>query len=167
MCADKIIAAAVGPPEIIVNKYYFLPMGELRIDEGVECGCEIGDLYYVPVFIISHALRVDDWVFALERKTPEFKRALEIPDPDNEWDCVAFRGTAHYFFKKITDCANLRGAFLHFALPCCALLRPGIIPDTGTHKFSLFQYTKARVKDELAKASAAGFEITPAFGLED
>ena len=166
--AEKVIAAAA---KLITPKtaypWYFLPMGTLRLDDSDSC-IEAGDMYYTPLLHeIGPALRIADWVFVVERKTALCKQMMKITEPEDEWDCAAFHGTAHYTFNRFKGTAtNLQKVVLEFALPFCRLLRPDVMPATPPKNVLMCPYDYTRFCGEVEKARAAGFRIKVPPGLD-
>ena len=88
----------------IPGRWRFRPTGLFLIDER-EFGATMGDLWYENrQYEIGHAVRLPgDWVFAMERMTPE-GRVFQPQNtlPLDAWLLVAFHGTDHYNFGVLT-----------------------------------------------------------------
>lgn len=85
---EKAIATTTA-----VAPWQFEPRGHLYVDDK-NTNSYVGELYYRnPNYETGGAIKVQDWVFVLERMTSE------APDT---WVIAAFHGHLHYSFTEIT-----------------------------------------------------------------
>ncbi len=81
---------------------------------------EIGELYYTnSKFEFGAAVKINNWIFALERMTAEARLELTPNNDPNVWVIAGFHEKSHYSFAAIEDIANkneLNTAFLTYII---------------------------------------------------
>ena len=94
---------AVAKSHISSGSYRFVPAGQLIVDDR-DTGSLYGELYYDnTLYEIGAAVKVRDWIFALERMTTRAKKILapqNLKFP-NTWVIGAFYEDNHYNMTTI------------------------------------------------------------------
>jgi len=104
---DKIIAKSRFITHNLPYGWRFTPVVNLIVDDR-ETGGYIGDLNYEHTgYTIRLAIRIKDWIFALEKINPAHRvfmnaRGFVLPSPEL-WFLAGFHGNDHYNFDSSRD----------------------------------------------------------------
>lgn len=108
--------AKVGTQVIV--PYKFIPTGHLYVDDR-DTDSYIGELCYINSnYETGGALKVRDWIFALERMLPEARQRLAPKNNPDVWVIGGFHEHSHYSFTTVTAVSQkeLNQALLHYVL---------------------------------------------------
>lgn len=78
---------------------------------------KVGDLDYDnPLFIITNGVRLGDFFFCLEKRTPKNFELLGAPEQMNQRVIGAFKGGMHYQFINLEDDEHLVENYMNYLI---------------------------------------------------
>lgn len=102
----------------LVSPWQFVATGDFYVDDR-DTESYAGEIYYAnPNYEIGSALKVRNWVFCLERMTPEARARITPQNDPEAWVISAFHGPSHYSFIaiKAPDQRTLNNDFVTFVV---------------------------------------------------
>lgn len=130
MDRNKIVESLAGAStKNIPGQWKFQAMGKFIVNDQ-DTDSYVGELWYQNgEYEIGPALKVRDWVFCLERRREESRKALKLSD---DWVVSAFRGPDHFSFNyRVPDkIGNRNVEFMRYI--CCSFW-PILHPETFDH----------------------------------
>lgn len=113
---ERIARMAKSQTENLPSKWQFEPTGMLYVNNR-DTDTMFGSIRYEnTLYEFGPAIKICDWVFALERLTPEGYSLLSTTVPESTWLIVAFHGDSHYTFKVVPDTLTTRNEFVEYLL---------------------------------------------------
>jgi hypothetical protein len=102
----------------LVSAWQFVATGDFFVDDR-DTESYAGEICYAnPNYEIGPALKVRNWVFCLERMTPEARARIAPQNDPEAWVISAFHGPSHYSFIAIDapDQRTLNDRFVTFVV---------------------------------------------------
>lgn len=98
---DKFIEGKALSKTDNISAWKFQETGHLYVEEK-DTGSYVGGVNYDnPIYEMGGAIKVCDWVFALERMTSEAREKLAPENDPNVWVIAAFHESSHYSFDGV------------------------------------------------------------------
>lgn len=96
--SDSMILECAQAKVSGIMKWRFVPRSHLYINDK-EAKSYVGEVYYNnPLYEIGEAVKIEDWVFCVERMTNSARKRLDpFGDPD-QWSITAFHDNIHCSF---------------------------------------------------------------------